>query len=414
MLWPFFLFVLSLPFTRYSLVANYSLDNILALLLPVLAFFLRPPVGAEALRGWIVCLLWSGVCYLIFATGWLLSYFNDPLLLKERLFALVKDLLYFSIPLLYLRSGYAFRQVKGVLILLTAIAALSALLASLGLIHLPADRFESSRIGVEWLPKAIGLFSNYGDVAMLYAVTGVLLISHQRSALPWGLGQPFVKLTIWLTLLLGLVGNQSRNVLVTTLAAMLVYLGLRALEREQRQKNRLLLLSAVVAGALVLLGLVVLFGQAMVDEVSQLGGAGAAGTARARLNSYQQAVQLIAREPWLGITLETYRSWGSLADGIHNMWLKIMLNGGFVSLMAMLALLWGAFRGLRKSGLVASAEFHRDRAVIGSLFIALLLASQFYGAMTSVWWMLLGVVMSFGCLKWQYANEQRARHNERG
>jgi len=28
--------------------------------------------------------------------------------------------------------------------------------------------------------------------------------------------------------------------------------------------------------------------------------------------------------------------------------------------------------------------------------------------------MLLGVVMSFGCLKWQYANEQRERHNERG
>ena len=125
-------------------------------------------------------------------------------------------------------------------------------------------------------------------------------------------------------------------------------------------------------------------------------------------------MQLIAREPWLGITLDTYRNWGSLADGIHNMWLKIMLNGGFVSLMAMLALLWGAFRGLRKSGLVASPGFHRDRPVIGSLFVALLLASQFYGAMTSVWWMLLGVVMSFGCLKWQYANEQRERHNERG
>ncbi|HMY97964.1 MAG TPA: O-antigen ligase family protein, partial [Pseudomonadales bacterium] len=188
----------------------------------------------------------------------------------------------------------------------------------------------------------------------------------------------------------------------------------RALEREQRQKNRLLLLSAVVAGALVLLGLVVLFGQAMVDEVSQLGGAGAAGTARARLNSYQQAVQLIAREPWLGITLETYRSWGALADGIHNMWLKIMLNGGFVSLMAMLALLWGALRGLFSIDGKVSVEFHRDRAVIASLLFSLLLASQFYPGLSMIWWMLLGVVMSFGCLKWQYANEQRARHNERG
>ena len=307
-----------------------------------------------------------------------------------------------------IRSSYTFRQMKGLLILLAAIAAISALLAALGWIHLPADRFESSRIGLEFIPKAIGLFSNYGDVAMLYAVTAVLLVSQPRAALPWGLGHPFAKLTIWLVLLLGLVGNQSRNVLITTLAALLVYLGIRTLEREQHPRNRLLLLSAAVAGGLVLLGLVVLLGQTMVDEVSHLGGIGAANTARARLNSYQQAVQLIAREPWLGITLDTYRSWGSLADGIHNMWLKIMLNGGFVSLTAMLALLWGALRGLFNTGRKVSVEFHRDRAVIASLLFSLVLASQFYPGLSMMWWILLGVVMSFGCLKWQYATEQKA------
>lgn len=398
----FFLWVLSVPFSRYSLVGSYSLDNLLVLLLPLLALFLPAPAGANTLRGWIVCLIWSWICYLIFATGWTLHYFTAPELLKERLFGLIKDVFYFSVPLLYLRNRYAFKRMKGILILLAIMAALSAILASLGVIHLPADRFEASRIGVEWLPKAIGLFSSYGDVAMLYSVTAVLLISHDRAALPWGLGRPIIKLAIWSALLVGLIGNQSRNVLLTTLAAMAIYMAIRILEKEEHAKNRLLLVSFAVAGLLVLLGLVVVFGQDMVSEVSQLGGTGAAGTAKARLGSYQQAIGLIAREPWLGISLETYQTWGPLAEGIHNMWLKIMLNGGFLSLLAMLALLWRALRGVMGTNLGASAEFYRDRAMIAALLASLLLASQFYGGMTSVWWILLGVVISFGWLRWQY------------
>ena len=46
--------------------------------------------------------------------------------------------------------------------------------------------------------------------------------------------------------------------------------------------------------------------------------------------------------------------------------------------------------------------------VPGDLLFSLVLASQFYPGLSMMWWILLGVVMSFGCLKWQYATEQKA------
>lgn len=403
----FFLWMLSVPFSRYSLTGTLSLDNILALLLPFLALFLRPPAGVEALRGWIVCLIWSAICYLVFATGWTLNFLNAPDLLKQRLFILVRNLLYFVAPLLYLRNRHAFRQVKGVLILLAVIAALSALLAALGWIHLPADRFESSRIGLQWLPKAIGLFSSYGDVAMLYGVTAVLLVSHERAALPWQLGRPLIKLGIGLVLLLGLIGNQSRNVLLTTLVALASYGVIRTLEGNMQARSRQLWLGLLLAAALLLAGLLVAFGQEAVSGISHLGGKGAATTVADRTHSYAQAITLIVREPWLGISLDTYQQWGHLAEFMHNVWLRIMLNGGFVSLLAMLGLLWGALRGLFATGLKPSLEFRRDRAVVASLLCSLVLASQFYPGMTQVWWILLGVVLSFGWLRWQYGSDDQ-------
>ncbi len=402
LLWPFLLWLLSVAFTRYSLVGTLALDNLLSMLLPFLALFLRPPEGVEALRGWIVCLIWSGVCYLIFATGWTLHFLNAPDLLRQRLFVLVRDLLYFFVPLLYLRNRHAFRQVKGVLILLAVVAALSALLAALGWVHLPAERFESSRIGLEWLPKAIGLFSSYGDVAMLYGVTAVLLVSHDRAALPWQLGRPLVKLGIWLVLLLGLIGNQSRNVLLTTLMALTIYGVIRIFEGNMQSRSRQLWLGLTLAAALLLAGLLVAFGQEAVSGISHLGGKGAATTVSDRTQSYRQAITLIVREPWLGISLDTYQQWGQLAEWMHNMWLKIMLNGGFMSLLAMLGLLWGALRGLLNTRRKLSTEFRRDRAVLASLLCSLVFAAEFYGGMTQVWWILLGVVCSFGWLRWQY------------
>ncbi|MCC6528684.1 MAG: O-antigen ligase family protein [Pseudomonadales bacterium] len=407
----FFLWMLSIPFSRYSLSGTVSLDNFLAMLLPFTAFFLRPPAGFQALRGWVVCLIWTGFCCLVFAAGWTLNFFTSLDILYQRAMLLLKLLVYFFIPILYLRNHHAFRQVKGVLILLTIIAGFSTFLAALGWIQLPVDRFESSRLGLEWLPKAIGLFSSYGDVAMLYGVTAVLLVSHERAALPWQLGRPLVKLGIWLVLLLGLIGNQSRNVLLTTLVALASYGLIRSLESSKQPKSRQLWIGLSLATILLLIGLLVAFGQEAVSGISHLGGKGAAGTAEGRAQSYRQAIGLIAREPWLGISIDTYLQWRQLADFMHNMWLKIMLNGGFMSLLAMLGLLWGALRGLFGTGRKPSLEFQRDRALLASLLFSLVFAAEFYGGMTQVWWILLAVVFSFGWLRWQYDQGENPGRN---
>jgi len=230
----------------------------------------------------------------------------------------------------------------------------------------------------------------------------VLLVSHDRAALPWQLGRPLVKLGIWLVLLLGLIGNQSRNVLLTTLMALTIYGVIRIFEGNMQSRSRQLWLGLTLAAALLLAGLLVAFGQEAVSGISHLGGKGAATTVSDRTQSYRQAITLIVREPWLGISLDTYQQWGQLAEWMHNMWLKIMLNGGFMSLLAMLGLLWGALRGLLNTRRKLSTEFRRDRAVLASLLCSLVFAAEFYGGMTQVWWILLGVVCSFGWLRWQY------------
>ena len=195
--------------------------------------------------------------------------------------------------------------------------------------------------------------------------------------------------------------------LLTTLVALASYGLIRFLEGNMQSRNRQLWLGLTLAAALLLAGLLVAFGQEAVSGISHLGGKGAATTVADRTHSYAQAITLIVREPWLGISLDTYQQWGQLAEFMHNMWLRIMLNGGFMSLLAMLGLLGGALRGLFNTGRQPSLEFRRDRALLASLLCSLVFASQFYPGMTQVWWILLGVVLSFGGLRWQYVEGAR-------
>ena len=225
----FVIWVLSLPFQRYSIVSTYSIDNVLAPLICMLAIFLPRlrdrSVVSQRIK-WLVVIV---ALYVLQGLPHMLHYMGVPDQFWYEGWLLVRSGFYFLAPAMYVRDLRSFRIMKQLIVVITVIGALSAFLVSIGVLHLEVERFSESRIGESWLPKSVGLFSNYGDLSILYGFVVVLLISHGRDELGFGMGTRLGKLIIWCILLLGLVGSQSRNMLFGTLIAMAVYWGWRKL-----------------------------------------------------------------------------------------------------------------------------------------------------------------------------------------
>jgi hypothetical protein len=274
--------------------------------------------------------------------------------------------------------------------------AISAFLVAIGVLHLEVERFAESRIGVEWLPKSVGLLSNYGDLSILYGYVAVLLISHGRDGIGF-LGGRFAKLMIWSTLLLGLAGSQSRNMILSTLIALGWYWIWRRIQNA-RSKQRTAVIGLFIAGAIMLPAITVFFGDTIVGSISTLGGKKAEHTAVQRIESYSKAISLLASEPF-GVSYQTYKRYSALIDHIHNMWLKLLLNSGPIGMSAIAALFWLAYRGGSRPPQppLLAAEPAMIVASVAAMFIAV----EFYGGQTNIMWVMLGTLISFNWVRMQ-------------
>lgn len=386
----FVVWVISVPFRRYSVVATYSVDNLLAPILCLLAILLPRLRDQRVALKRVAVLLWVVALYGVYSATKLFKFFGNHDLLMSQGWLLVRDGFYFFVPMLYIRDLWSFRVMKRLIIFLAMVGALSAFLVAIGVLTLEVERFAESRLGEEWLPKSVGLFSNYGDLSILYGFVAVLLISHGREQLSL-MGGRFAKGLIWVGLLLGLIGSQSRNMLFGTLIAMMVYWIWRRLEGA-RGSQRFTVVVLFFSGGLVLLGIIAVFGGQFVDTVSTLGGAAAAHTAQGRLESYMQALKLIAVEPF-GLSYQSYLKWAGLADYIHNMWLRLLLNCGMIGMAVVAALYWLAFKGGNRAPQppVQAAE----PALVVASTAAVFVAVEFYGGLSDIMWVMLGTLISF-------------------
>lgn len=394
----FYIFVfwlLVLPFSRYD-VGPYSIDNYLAPLLCLAAIFLpRMRDRSVSVARIKIIFLVIGL-YAIYRLSWIISYINEPDLFWKYAWHSLRSGFYFTVPLLYIRDLRNFRTAKSALVIVTMVAAVSVFMAAVGIVQLEVERFDTSRLGDAWIPKSIGLFSSYGDVAMLYGFTAVILMSHGKGELWLGLGTRFGKLVVWGVLLLGLAGSQSRNMLLTTVIAVSVY-WLHRIMQSGKGNKQLMVGGIVAASSLVGVGMLVVFANDIAEAISSLGGAEAYQTAETRLISFTHGLALILKEPVIGVSLDTYRQWGALVDGIHNMWLNILLKGGLFGFAAMVGLLWIAYRNGKPfaSGPVYTSE----PALIVSSVAAILTATQFYPGQGDVLWVMLSILISFSWVR---------------
>ena len=389
----FCLWLLSISFQRYDLVGSYSFDNLVAPALCLLAVALPRLRNAAIAHQRQKVLLVLIILYCLFWVSSVLPVLNLGQIALERGWFGLRDGFYLFAVALYVRDRWSFKVAKSLLVIVAMMAGVSTLLAALGWIHLPVERYEESRLGIAWLQKAVGLLSNYGDVAILYAFTATVLISHTRNDLVLGLGTWMGKLLAWFSLLAGLAGSQSRNVALAMMVAMGAYWLLRKLS-QSRSAGRMAITGLLTSLGISVLGVLLVFGGDVINVLGSWGGTNAAQSANWRLDTDATALALIAEHPLTGITGDLYGKWGYLVDALHNTWLRAFLQGGLLRFAALLGLVWLAARaGLRN--LRAERNTSRDAALVVATVVALLVATQFYGGQSEIMWMTLGMLVSF-------------------
>lgn len=301
---------------------------------------------------------------------------------------------YFIIPLLYIDSLDKFNRTSWLIVFIAFVGGLSAFLASVELVTLPVERFEASRVGYSELKKAIGLFTSYGDFSqyLAFAISWVVVAPTLNLAKENKRYYKVARFLVILSVVVGMAGMQSRNVLLSIVLCLCVLWFLSLVEAKSKYLRNLISV-VVVFFILVSVILVSIFSSEIIGFLSGIGGGLASNTAHTRLAQYAFALKMIDSQPLLGADLVTY---SPAIEGIHNMWLRLAAHGGLISVMIIAILLSRIFGGMRKSSLIRSKQ--KYATVVSTYFIVMLFSVMFYTAMGQLYWALLGIATSLYCI----------------
>ncbi len=302
---------------------------------------------------------------------------------------------YFLIPVFCIDSIHKYR-VSGWMVLFVAMSGcFSVFFVSTGLMTLPLERFEASRVGVEGLLKAIGLFPSYGDLAQYLAFTVMFVIvapGIENKKNKWLKRARFL---VFIGVILGLLGTQSRNILISLFISLgTLWLLKKMASKQGISKDTMMMLMVVTA--IVGISLIGVFISNFVDALSSMGGANAKNTAGARLEQYAVAWEIMKSSPLLGADAETYARMGLFIEGIHNVWLRLIAHGGLFAMLMMAILLWHCFKGIRAASHIQDKS--AEAMVSTGYFAALMVSVMFYTGMGELFWALLGIATSISCV----------------
>ncbi len=211
----FLFWLLSFPLYLFDVLGSLSMDNLLTPLLLFLSPLCLFGDRSESRSHLATILVVTG---LLFASQ-TVRFMGDSEIFKQRSWELFKLYSYFLLPILYVRDYSFLKKVNLAMVVITLAGALSAFLVAAGALNLHITRFEDSRLGIAGIPKSIGFFTNYGDIAILFSYTLMLVLFTPRAVWPSLFSSKMARFAILACLLLGLVGNQSRNVVLSLVLA---------------------------------------------------------------------------------------------------------------------------------------------------------------------------------------------------
>ncbi len=382
--------VVSLPFKHISIIGTLSIDNILGPLLIILWPFVqrRNDLAPHSVR------IKHTVIVLVIVFFYFLAHIANLLMLQNMVmhasYLLISDLVYFVVPFLYLSDEKLRTRFDDLIVVVTIIGCVSALLASLGIIHITDARFAPSRIGVSWLPKTVGLIGTYGDMALLISYTFLLTITGKNNRFLFGKNNLIKMLVIYAIIVAGFAGSQSRNMLLTVGAAMCGLIYLEILRSIRPKRWRTIFFSTIgIAGLIAALSLTY-YGETVTEALSSAGDSHEAeATADARLSQYNFAWRILKENPLTGANADIQVKYEEIIVFIHNMWLKELVQGGVLAILAIIGL---AIIGMKISSkaLVYNPKDYYARARL-IFILVMFISTQFNPSGTSIFWMLLGV-----------------------
>lgn len=385
-----FSWVLSLPFYQFSLVGSLSLDNLMA---PILLAFilLRNAIDNIKLTTYQINNLFK-VCLIAiiyFLTHTIGLIFTQGAVWSSA-YAVATNMLYFILPVMFVRTVEDLRKCNDAMILGFFIASISALLAAVGLFEFEFSRQAESRIGVEALQKSIGVISSYGDVGIMFSLSLLLVISARKEFILFGHGSRYKILLVFVIGLIGVASMQSRNILLTLITSMFAYWLLGRWMNSQAGNWSKKLYIGVFSAIIIVVLIIVSFGGPLLEFIQSVGGTKeAAGTVSDRLSQYNYMLGLLDNQFLLGVNPDIYEKYEHEISLIHNLWLKELVQGGVLSAFAMFILWWSAL--VIQVNNYRRGVIQNEARVYLSVLLGMLVATQFYPAGALIFWAIIGL-----------------------
>ncbi len=388
MRWLFFIWVLSMPFYQFSVVGSFSVDNILA---PVLLFawFAQMTIGGGGVSAFQATNIVKSIVVAVFYfVAHIIGLIGTQEAIWHSAYLAATNMLYFILPILFIRSLSDLKKFKDAIIVVAIIASISGLLSALGIIELEFARQAESRIGVESLQKSIGVFSSYGDVGILLSLALLAVIAKHKEK-GSSLLYSYLRISAFIVIcLIAIISMQSRNVVLTIMAALFAYWMIGYLMRISKNWNYILyaVISLVAVFSVII---IILFSAPLLEFVQGIGGTKEAiGTVASRLEQYNVMWNLVKDRAWIGVDPHVYEKHINEINLTHNIWLKELVQGGVITVLAMLIIFW-------RTLMVQVVNYRRgseskDVRIFLSCVIGILVATQFYPGGTLVFWCILG------------------------
>lgn len=406
----FYIWLLSLPFNRYSLVGTLAFDQLLGPALVILWFLVRPRIDAVYAQGYGRNLAVGIILITVYFLSHNLALAFSQAAIWKYTYRFLADLPYFLVPVLYIRSVVVRRRAEDCLVLVTLIGAVSSFMVAYGLVSLPMARESANRLAIEGieLTRATGFIGAFGDMAILSAFTLMIVFSRQRQIVAFMRRSRFKTAAIVLALILGFIGSQSRNMAITVVVSMALFwlIGIWSRRRTNWIPRFYMLLTFGVATAAITLGF---FFEPLFELVASLGGKAASATAQGRLEQYATGLSLLEGRYLFGVTPEVQERYELFVNSIHNMWIKEFVIGGLVALLALLAFF--IIGMLKATGCLRVDPLDQAARLRLVLCIAIIISTQFNPSGTGVFWVMLGMILSNVCV---HAADKAPVINRRG
>jgi len=270
---------------------------------------------------------------------------------------------------------------------IAVVGCISAILVSTGLISLPLERFEVSRLGILGLPKSIGLFVSYGDMAqyLAYAVLWVLCLPGIEMKAAY---KNIIRLGFFFVVMAGVLAAQSRNVAFSIVIAPVMYFYFFLLLGHKRgQMNGAALIGSLFAVGI--LSVFIVYIGDVLDVVRDLGGSYAQNTVNDRLSQYRMALDIMSRDLLFGADVEIYTRHADVIEKIHNVWLRLGARGGLVAIMSFVALLFMILTYIWKARW--NDEKRQESRIVLSYMVVVLFSINMYPGLGELFWALLGI-----------------------